>query len=511
MRFLVLSLLCFGLMLALVSWDGPLSRGVRGADYFVPSQRVSGIGVARDDISREVLSARTSLMVQSQTFAIMRDPMAIDGAKRIMSPRLQSLFQAAEKKSGISSSLLEAIAYLESWGDSTRESPTGPKGMMQISGATARTMGLRVITATRYKVSKERVLVPATKKRKATYKTVTRKTPYTVVVRDERMVPERAIPAAAVYFAGMVRRFGSTDWALFAYHCGQGCVSEMMELTRRARGIPKDEISVARMFFSASPAWNRELYEAIQQQMQRDYSPTYYFRILRAQELLALYRRSPKEFTALAQQYRSDFGGSPGNPNRAPHRLSVWLKREDMQFQNCEQIRAASGKSLARALNQPGLFGYSLNVSPQTPADLEYFEHAAPSAIGTLTYIAYETRRLFDEIKPSSEKFKPIPVVSLVAPRDYIDKLNQREGLSHCSGQVFDIDYSSLHPKEVEALRFVLNDLGWGGYLGFVDEGREGLHIGCSPSSREFFTGVYQEAMGIRAKASGDGTRAAAN
>ena len=44
-------------------------------------------------------------------------------------------------------------------------------------------------------------------------------------------------------------------------------------------------------------------------------------------------------------------------------------------------------------------------------------------------------------------------------------------------------------------LRFVLDDLGWDGYLGFVEEGRDNLHIGCSPASRDFFTTVFQEAL----------------
>src|SRR5258708_33041675 len=70
------------------------------ADYFVPSHRVSGIGVSRDDISTDVLQARTDLMIQSQTFGIMREPLAIAGAKRITSAKLQSLFRAAEKRSG---------------------------------------------------------------------------------------------------------------------------------------------------------------------------------------------------------------------------------------------------------------------------------------------------------------------------------------------------------------------------------------------------------------------------
>jgi hypothetical protein len=75
---------------------------------------------------------------------------------------------------------------------------------------------------------------------------------------------------------------------------------------------------------------------------------------------------------------------------------------------------------------------------------------------------------------------------------------SQREGLAHASGQVFDIDYSGLPPGELECLRFVLDDLGWDGYLGFVEEGNANLHIGCSPSSRDFFTRVYQEALETR-------------
>jgi len=219
--------------------------------------------------------------------------------------------------------------------------------------------------------------------------------------------------------------------------------------------------------------------------------------------LLALYRRSPNEFTELAQQFRSEFGGGT-DPNRAPHRLSVWLKRNDLEFQSCEDIRAATGKKLAKALDKPDYFGYRLNVTADSPADLEYFQHAAPSAIGTLTYIAFETRRLFEEMKPKGEKFVPLPVVSLVAPQDYLQKLSQREAITHCSGQVFDIDYSSLPLKESEALQFVLNDLGWGGFLGFVEEGKDNLHIGSSPSSREFFATIFKEAVDKNAAVDGN-------
>jgi hypothetical protein len=251
----------------------PLGRSAN-PEYFVPAHRVSGIGVARDDVSQDLLDVRTDLMIQSQTFSIMREAEALPGARRITSnSKLQGLFRTASARSGIPASLIEAISYLESWGDPKAESPSGPRGIMQISHATAASMGLKVAYATRYKSSREKVPVKSRKTGKTTYRTVTRKTPYKVMARDDRMSPDRAIPAAAKYLAGMEQKFGGRDWAIFAYHCGQGCVAMMLDLTRHARGIPQHQVTVPRMFFSSSPAWNRELYEAIQQQMQRDYSP----------------------------------------------------------------------------------------------------------------------------------------------------------------------------------------------------------------------------------------------
>ena len=206
--------------------------------YFVPASQIPGIGVARQTLSDEAIAARTDLMIQSQTFGIMRDPMAVEGARRVTtSSKLQSLFRSAAARSGFPEPTLEAIAYLESWGDSKAESPSGPKGIMQISEATAHMMGLSVSHVTRYRVTKERVAVGG-KGKKPKFKTVTHKEPYTVTVRDDRLNPDRAIPAAASYLAGMEQKFGALDWAIFAYHCGQGCVARLLDLTRAATRHP---------------------------------------------------------------------------------------------------------------------------------------------------------------------------------------------------------------------------------------------------------------------------------
>jgi hypothetical protein len=362
---------------------------------------------------------------------------------------------------------------------------------MQIADATAHDMGLKVVRATRYKITREKVLVKSkSKSTKPKYKTVTHKEPYTVTVRDDRLVPARAIPAAAQYLAWLERKFGGQDWAIFAYHCGTGCVTYMKYLTTRARGIPQDEITVPRMFFSCSPTWNRDLYLAIQQQMLRDYSPTYYFRIQRSAQLLAIYHRDPEEFVALQQEYKNRFAAGP----RAPHRLAAWLRPDDLVYRTGDDIRANPGARLIKAPDSAEYLGYSLQLSPDDSATAD-LSQAAPEALGLLTYLAFETHRLFEELNALDQTFQPLAVTALVEPVDYARRQPaQREALAHSSGQVFDLDTSRLPPGELECLRFVLDDLEWSGYMGYVQDGAGRLHIGCSPDSREFFMNVWQEA-----------------
>jgi hypothetical protein len=458
-------------------------------EYFVPQHRLSGIGVDRAEMNAALLDERTDRMIQAQTFAIMRDPHVVAGATKIMSPQLRALFRKASDQSNIPASLIAAVAYLESAGDSNAVSSTGPKGIMQFSEATARSAGLRIVRTTRFKTTTERKLVRPSKGRKPVYRTITHRTPYTVTVSDERLIPAKAVPAAANYLARLENKFGGRDWAIFAYHCGEGCVAEMQPLAEAALGR-KSKPTVAAMFFAAHPALHRDLYEAIQRHMQRDYSPTYYFRVTRAEQLLNLYDSDPAAFRELAEQYQN-----PINPERrATDRLLVWLKSEDVFFRTPEDLRKAAGSKLEKILDDPKSFGFAL---PRSDTDPVYMQ-GSPSAIGTLLYIAFETRRLFDAMKPKGEHFVPLQLVEFVSTTDRPAEggtvLVDPEFPEHSTGHVFDIDRSNLPPGEREGLNFILDDLGWNGYLGFIQVTGDTLHIGCAPSSREFFATVYEEA-----------------
>ncbi len=463
-------------------------------EYFVPSHRLPGIGVGRQELTEESLARRTDAMVQSQTFSIMRDPQAFPGARRIFSSELQRLFRDAERKSGFPASVLQAIAYLESWGISNAESPAGPRGVMQISEATGKRMGLRIVYSVRHRVIKSKTSV-RNKKGKLVNRTVRHKVTYTVLVRDDRLKPDKAIPAAASYLAGLEQRFGGRDWAIWAYHCGEGCVSDFLAMAKGTKGLDDPPASVAKVFFECSPIWNRPLYEAVHAQMDRDYSPTYWFRVMRAQQLLSIYQDNPSEFQDLVEEYK--YQSAP--TQRAPDRLSVWLRPQDLVYETYDTIHNEEGRKLASAPDDPDFFGYRvLAPVPGGENDISY-RAAFPSTLGTLAYIAFETRRLYDVVRAEEQPFVPLDVTALVLPLKVQDRaVSAMQGprvFDHSSGQVFDLSVARLPAGERECLQFVLDDLGWNGYLGFIEEtpGSHTFHIGCSPSSREFFAQVFED------------------
>jgi hypothetical protein len=373
---------------------------------------------------------------------------------------------------------------------------------MQFSEATARSAGLSVVSATRYRITTEKTVVRR-KGKKPLYKTVQHRIPYTVVLRDDRLLPEKAIPAAALYLSRMSARFGGRDWAVFAYHCGEGCVSYFLNLRDQLTSSAHPLTSYPSVFFSGSPVWRRELYELVQEHMLRDWSPTYYFRVMRAEQLVNLYLKDPDEFETLFTAYRNE--DKP--EQRAGHRLMVWLRSEDFAFASCDDLRNA-GRHLVPLPDNPEYYGFEIdkNIASDDRPHQQYFWQASPSAAGTLLYIAYETRRLFDLDKPRHERFVPLEVTDAVYPMDYHGRLQGSAGESasdfnaHCTGQVFDLSLARLGPRERECLRFVLDEMGWDGYLGFSQEtpSTDMLHIGCSPSSRDFFTHVYEDAIGER-------------
>jgi hypothetical protein len=171
-------------------------------------------------------------------------------------------------------------------------------------------------------------------------------------------------------------------------------------------------------------------------------------------------------------------------------------------------LKRDQGKTLVKAFDDEKFFGFSLRrtgagaIGADDLANQEYYLQASPAAMGTIAYLAFETRRLHDAMNRREEKWVPLEITALVQPRDYEERQAGKHGsgrpepLAHCTGQVFDLHYGNLPPGQREALEFILHDMGWDGYLGFVRDtsATSTFHIGAAPRARDFFSKVYEEA-----------------
>ncbi|MDD5626784.1 MAG: DUF5715 family protein [Patescibacteria group bacterium] len=459
--------------------------------YFVPPEQIDGIGISRANMTNEILGQRTRQMIESQTFVILRHPESLEGAKRVVSSKkLQSAFRKAERVSSFPKKTLEAICFLESWGLAV-QSPTGPKGPMQIAEGTAKQMGLKIERGTRYKIVSKRIAVKVrTKKgKKIRYITKRQRIPYQTIIRDDRMVPELAIPAAAQYLQRLEGKFGGRDLAIAAYHCGEGGTNELINLAKGSSGI-SGPITMSEIFFKCSPAYNRPLYLGVKKHLARDSSPTYWFRIKRAEELLTLYRQSPGAFRELWKNYQSPIKGR----DRVPSRLWLWVKKDDLKYKIPQDLQDAG---LVQLPNNPDYFGFLVrnDVGKKDPNNRKLYEQISKEAAGAIIYIAYETRRL---VEASGGKFTPLEITSLVRTLAY-QKILSRSNVNarielptHCSGMAFDISYKNISSHERECLKFILDDLEWAGALDATMESLRSMtfHIGVAPAYKDFFSKI---------------------
>ena len=470
-----------------------------GQPYFQPSHRLLGIGLDRQTMSSSVLDARTKNAIAAQAFSILRDPRSIGWAKTCTDPKLQAIFDKAVFGVDFPKATLEGIAFVESGCDPNAKSPGGAAGIMQIIAKTAGSMGLRIGHETKTRLIPQRKLVKrGTKTTPPVYEDLPPKTQKYQAIVDERFDPEKAIPAAARYLAGLAGRYGGVDFAVWAYHSGEGRIGSVRKL------IKKYNISAATVpvvFFGNTPAWRKDLYDLIQKDEAKDFGPTYYFCVKQAGQLLGAYRLSPKLFEALARKYAN----SVKPDERAPNRLWVWYSPKDM-YRNNNDLEVATNKNLVSVPQWPKFFSYSLrtfgaeSIGEKDPEHRRLFLQDPPEVAGALEYVAFETRRFWEATHPKKEKFIPLEVTALVRNVDYQQLLAQNPNShtafpTYCIGAV-DISYLRLPKWEAQALQFVIQDMGWDEYLSYFLESksRETIHFGTSPSHKDFFISIYNEA-----------------
>lgn len=134
---------------------------------------------------------------------------------------------------------------------------------------------------------------------------------------DERFDPQKAIRVQTRYLLELTARFGGVDWALQAYHGGEGGVMRTLALfgdaaggsmrlaSRGARGVfnPSPYSGLyGRLSPSGTPAAFNYVYG------RSDDHRNYWWKVLMAERALALYRRDPEGFERQWAELRPGMG-----------------------------------------------------------------------------------------------------------------------------------------------------------------------------------------------------------
>jgi len=491
--------------------------------YFQPQHRLPGIGADRASMDEATLALRTQHLIEAQDFGILRNSDgekddALIWARQVSTPELQKIIEDASHTSGFPADLIEQIIFIESGGNPTAKSGTGPFGLMQLNKHMGSFLNLirkevrKVKVKTRpptggasHAKGKGKTKPKGNKKPQPKTKTVTR----TVVV-DDRGNPKLSIPRAAQQLQDTARRYqrlyhlsekASQQFAVWEWHSGQPVVDKALELAKEG-GMT--DITLPKVFFLNSPGYNPKLFEFIQKDLGSDYGSTYWFRVMRAGQLLALYRKDPTAYVALMDKYKSNVPGV----KKAASRLEIWYSLNG-SYQNLDDLKAAiASKGLVHPPNNPAYFSYALRmedadgIGAQDPANRQFYATDPPAVVGALLYVAFETRRGWEQSHPTGEQFVPLEVTSMIRTAEYQRSLHKVNGNSHTrfpSHTVGAVDISFAHlPKGEEAwLRFVLQNLEFEEHVGYFDEckGQETKHFAPSPYHSDFFTAVYNEAL----------------
>jgi hypothetical protein len=370
--------------------------------------------------------------------------------------RLHAPIEAAAATAGVDPSLVEAIVFLESGGrpDAMAEGdPAGAAGVTQILPQTGRDLlGMRI------DVSASRRLTTQIAAARRLHQT-------SLIARlerqrrriDQRFDPTAALAATGRYLAFALPKFGRSDFAVTSYHMGVGNLADVIrayagpgEKRLAVHVVAARKLTYAQLYFDSTPLHHPGAYRLLA--ALGDNSDTYYWRVLAARDIMALYRTNPGELRRRAQ-LETAFGA--GAAVLRPPGTEVFGDPAAL-------TRARSTGVLVFVPDEPSSRHFALDpavaaLAQQLGRDPSLYSALRPEALAVLYYIA-------DRAHAISAVKNPLWVATTVRDSSYQAALVKRKlappGYSlYTTGYSFDIErrYASL--AQAEAFQALLNRL----------------------------------------------------
>ncbi len=392
------------------------------------------------------------------------------------------LIEQAAAAGEIDPDLLEAIVFLESGGRPNviaGDDPARASGLTQIVAETGKSfLGMKVDLAESRRLT---AAILASSKQGDAVKVAELQASRRLV--DERFVPAAALAATVRYLETAKERVGADDLAVVSYHMGIGNLSRVIRAYARADGsrtvpeiVDDEKLSWVRIFFDTSPAKNISAYLLLQRL--GDDSPSYYWRVLAAEEIMRLYRHDPNRLAQLDALQNA----------KASAEEVLHPAEETDTIKNATELRQAWDAHVLEPLpNDPGRLWFTVDptmgeLAPKLGQPKSLYRGLRPEALATLVYLA---QRVYD----LSGSTHPLEVTSSVRDEPYQDLLRAgnpeaTHGYSlHTTGYAFDIRRKYGSPAQAEAFQYELELLRDRGLITWVRE-PAAIHITASTAAK---------------------------
>lgn len=436
------------------NWAGRSTGPASGNSLLIPAGADPVSGLREEDRHESVILAqRKRIMGRLRSYeqiSRVADQIRPLVQQALLQPAVQDDLAALARAAGMSVDEYRdyfcgkqcADLLLESGGDPNARSVADAIGVAQFMAGTARRVGLKVDLAASNALSRKiAVLEKDLRALEAAAPGFTRAAPkgmgstwtrdqwiaYRKSQRnklvakrrqvDHRFDPHKSITVQTRYLLKLTRRYGGVDWALQAYHGGEGGVSRTRSLFARSGAL----VQLASRGGEAGP---RDSYSTLYRQVTPLTAPAafgylygrsddhryYWWKVLMAERAMDLYRRDPADFKRQWQALQ------PGLSSDAAYYPDI----TPFQFADNAALRAAyrSGTLVSLPAGASALGVVTDNLAALEPSSAPLFKGLRPEAMGSLLRVA--------QIYRSQGGREPLRVLAMVQTKSYRAKWNAR-------------------------------------------------------------------------------------
>ena len=444
-----------------------LLGGDETSRVLVPRTEVSDLDpFAYDDSQDEELERQATFGLSQPLYA--RSPGGVFATAR-RTEAFRPLIENAVSGTDFDADLLEAIVFLESGARPdviAGDDPVNASGLTQILAETAQNfLGMsvdldmsRALTAQIAGAVRRGNLGRAERLRERRR------------AIDARFDPEQALAGTIRYLTTAREMLGRDDFAVVSYHMGIGNLTNVLlayAVADANRDVPalveENELSWVRVFFDTAPDRNGEAHRLLTRL--GDDSPTYYWRVLAAREIMRLYRDDPDRLQELDLLH-----GAKASAEEVLHPPS-----ETERFADAVDLQRAWDEDTLHPLpDDPARLGFAIDrgmgeLATKLGQSRELYRGLRAESLALLVYMA-------GRVKELSGASQPLRITSTLRDEAYQELLRDgnpeaTHGYSlHTTGYAFDVARRYESGEQSQAFQFLLDDLTARGLIAWIRE-----------------------------------------